>query len=438
MLTLLVTVVVALAPAPCSAQGKPPSDMASQVERMVDLPTPAARRQAAAALAQTVGPKLDDLLAVLRGFGKFEALARGESVQRVPLQVGAKTEDTDLHLFVPEHYDVAQPAPLLLAFHGTAGSGGDEVPMWRSIAEELGMLVLAPTDAAATEGYSFSERERKAALAALRWIRRHANVDENRIFATGVSRGGHLTWDLALRFPDLFAGIAPMIGSPRITLQDGVNNLRYVENVAHLAVRDLQGAKDNAAMVFCVQLTFERLTKLGAKDAQLVLQPDEGHSFDMKAIDWKTFFGAAHRDPKPARVVRMAARDGEGRAAWVEVEDYAPSIDEVFTPTASELKIANMSDQEKLRFVETLAEQRTARLDIERASPGHFSAKSEGVKRFRVLLASDDFDVKTDVQLAWNGAKVNKRLRANPTTLLEEFAERFDRTFLPVADLDVH
>ena len=55
-----------------------------------------------------------------------------------------------------------------------------------------------------------------------------------------------------------------------------------------------------------------------------------------------------------------------------------------------------------------------------------------------MLLASDDFDVRTDLQLAWNGAKVNKRMRANPTTLLEEFAERFDRTFLPVAELDVH
>src|SRR6185436_14221354 len=222
------------------------------------------------------------------------------------------------------------PAPLLLAFHGTGGDGAGMASMWSGIARDAGVVVLAPSEAGPNDGYHFSERERLAALAALRWIRRRANVDENRIFATGVSRGGHLTWDLALRFPDLFAGVAPMIGSPRIAIQDGQNNMRYLENVSALPIRDLQGAKDNAAMVFCVQLAFEKLVKLGAKDAQLVLQPDEGHSFDMKAIDWKAFFAAARRDPRPARVVRSAARDREGRTAWVEIEGYAPSVDEVF------------------------------------------------------------------------------------------------------------
>jgi dienelactone hydrolase len=433
----LLLALIALAPF-ARAQEKPRNDLASSIERIVDQPTPGARRQAAAALAQTIGGKLDDVLAALRAFGKFDPLAHGESKQRVALAVGSKTEDTELCLFVPEHYDVAQPAPLLLAFHGTGGSGGDELPMWRGIAEELGMLVLAPTDATASEGYSFSERERKAALAALRWIRRRANVDENKIFATGVSRGGHLTWDLALRFPDLFAGVAPMIGSPRITIQDGWNNMRYLENVAALPIRDLQGAKDNAAMVFCVRLAFEKLTKLGAKDAQLVLQPDEGHSFDMKAIDWKAFFAAARRDPRPARVVRTAARDGEGRTAWVEIEGYAPSVDEVFTPQVTDLKLSNMSDQDKLRWVEGQVELRTARLAVERAGPGKFTASSSGVKRFRLLLTSDDFDPRADLQLAWNGDKVKQRMRPNPTTLLEDFAERFDRTFLPVAELDVH
>jgi len=438
MLSLLVIAWCAFAAEPCAPQDKPQLDAASELERIVDLPTPKARKQAAATLAQRVGSRLDEWLAAARAFGRFEALAPGISTQRAPLAVGGKIEDTELNLFVPEHYDAAHAAPLLLAFHGTGDSGGSLLPMWRDAANELGMLVLAPTEAGANDGYHFSERERSAALAALRWIRRRANVDENRIFATGISRGGHLTWDLALRFPDLFAAIAPMIGSPRISLQHGENNQRYLENLVRMPIRDLQGAKDSPGLVFSVQLAFERLTKLGATDAQLFLQPDLGHAFDLEAVDWKALFGAAHRNPNPERVVRVAAREDEGRAAWVEIEDYAPSIAETFTPEVSGLKLDSMSDQEKLGFVETQAEQRTARLAVQRASAGHFTAKSEGVKRFRVLLTSDDFDPKSDTQLAWNGATINKRLRANPTTLLEDFAERFDRTYLPAAEIEVH
>ena len=65
------------------------------------------------------------------------------------------------------------------------------------------------------------------------------------VFVTGISRGGHLTWDLALRHPDLWAGCIPMIGGPRITMQNGQNNLRYLDNVVHLPIRDLQGSGDH-------------------------------------------------------------------------------------------------------------------------------------------------------------------------------------------------
>ena len=50
---------------------------------------------------------------------------------------------------------------------------------------------------------------------ALRWARRTANIDEDAIFLGGASRGGHLTWDVALRWPDVYAGLVPCIGGPR-------------------------------------------------------------------------------------------------------------------------------------------------------------------------------------------------------------------------------
>jgi dienelactone hydrolase len=431
-MTSALSVLLLALPVPSPAQD---AELAVALEALVDLETPAARRKAAASLAKK--HPLEDLLAAARDFGRFEPLAAGTSVETVPLRVAKKTEETELHLYVPAAYDPAQPAPLLLAFHGTGGNGRGMLSHWRTVADATGMVVLAPTEAGENEGYRFEERERLSALAALRWVRRRANVDENRVFATGISRGGHLAWDLALRFPDRFAGIAPMIGGPRLQTQRAQNNLRYVENVAHLAIRDLQGAQDDPGLVFNVQLAFERLSALIAKDAELFLHPELGHWFDMNAVDWEEFFTTKRRDPRPGRVVRAAAREDEGRAFWVEVTRYGPNVKEEFTLKVTQSKWNRLDDEGRRRFLATEADARTARLEVRRAGANEFEARGEGVKEFRLLFTEDDFERNQDVVVHFNGGKKKKRLRPSAHVLLAEFCERFDRTFLPVAELEV-
>jgi dienelactone hydrolase len=409
--------------------------LVAALEAVVDLETPSARRKAASTLAKK--HSADELRAACRAFGRFDPLEPGAAVEVVPLRVGKKMEDTELHLYVPPAYDPAEPAPLLLAFHGTGGSGRGMIPQWRTAADAIGMVVLAPSEAGENEGYRFEQRERLAALAALRWVRRRVNVDENRVFATGVSRGGHLAWDLALRFPDRFAGIAPMIGGPRLQTQRAQNNLRYIENVAHLPIRDLQGAQDDPGLVFNVQLAFERLAALVATDAQLFLHPDLGHGFDLGAVDWEEFFGTRRRDPRPARVVRTAAREGEGRAFWVEVTRYGPNVKEEFELKVTQAKWNELDDQGRRRFLAGEANARTARLEVRRAGANEFEARGDSVKEFRLLLTTADFDRTQDVVVQFNGGKKKKRLRPSAHVLLSEFCERFDRTFLPVAELEV-
>lgn len=41
------------------------------------------------------------------------------------------------------------------------------------------------------------------------------NIDEKRIYLTGLSRGGHGTWGVASKMPDRFAAIAPIAGNTR-------------------------------------------------------------------------------------------------------------------------------------------------------------------------------------------------------------------------------
>jgi predicted esterase len=338
---------------------------------------------------------------------------------------------------VPQGYDAERRHPLLLALHGAGGDGRHAHREWEDVADELGMLVVSPTDPGSNEGYRFTHAERSATLAALRYARRRYNVDENRIFITGISRGGHLTWDVMLRFPDLFAAAAPMIGGPRWNIQNGQNNLRYMENVAALPIRDLQGWQDDAGMLFNLELAFEKLEAFKAPDAELLRFPALGHSFELGAVDWKSFWGGRARRPVPETVVRAAARLDEARAAWLEITAFDKTVAEEFVLKVDARKYGSLDDAGKRRFHALAADKKTARLKGTLTAPGEIVLESSGVARARILLTTEMFEPGKPVDVRWNGRALKKTAEPDKEVLLLDFVERFDRTFLPVVEVSV-
>ena len=416
------------------------TDPAGELRAAVRLPTPAERRTAALELAAREDVPLERWLELCAGFGAFDRPPPGESAQRVPLwtgEPGAPFEETELFVYVPPSYDPAEPAPLLLQLHYTGGSGRGGHRVWQSVADELGMLVLSPSEPGENVGYTFTARERRATLSALRWARLRYNVDENRIFATGVSRGGHLSWDLALRFPGTFAGLAPMIGGPRIALDRAENNIRYLENVVGLPIRDLQGSGDDPVMVHNLRLCFERLAEWKAPDARLIEFPELGHWYRHDAVDWLAFWSSCRRDPLPAEVVRSYARPDEGRAFWVEVLGADPEqVEETFVPEVKPSTWERLDRFGRLRYVQQQADERTARLEATRGKT-RVKLQGEHVTSARVLYSEQMLPPKRDALVQWNRKTVRRRVERDAEVLLLEFVERFDRTFLPVFEVTV-
>lgn len=436
--SLLLTATWLLAASALAAQSGLASDsLAGRLAQLIDIPDPAERRRAAAELAKD--PKLDvaTLRGAMRSFGDFSPQQPGRMEKEVALWVGDKTEATELHIFVPKNYDPRQPTPLLVIGHWTGGSGDRAVPTWIRFAEQTGTLLLAASEAAANDGWAFSVRERESALSAIRYMKRHFNVDENRIMCTGVSRGGHMVWDLALRYPDLFAAIAPMIGGPRIKRVQGQNNLRYIENIIHLPIRDLQGSKDDPYLVANLRLGFERLKELKAVDARLIEFPKLGHSYDINAVDWSKFFGDARRDPVPRRVIRMVATSRETRAFWVDVLKTDKKRVQEIPQIAATRSYDSLDEMGKREFVARRIEKRTGRLEVEYQGKGKFFAKGRHVTSFRILLEPEMFDPKKPVLVRYKARQHRLRTAPSKAVLCREFADRFDRTFLPVAEVTV-
>ena len=338
---------------------------------------------------------------------------------------------------MPKGYDPARKTPVLVVFHGTGGSGRGQEAMWRKTVDELGMLVLAPSEAGPNEGYLFSKRERDAASGAIRWMKTRFDVDDQRVYATGESRGGHLTWDLALRRPDRFAGIAPLIGCPRWQLNHDQNNMRFLENVVRLPIRDLQGSKDDPGLVQNVRDAFAKLDALHATDAKLIEFPELGHDFELDAVDWNDFFGRGRRNEVPDKVVITACDLDEARAFWAEITAFGKGVSENVRLELHPAEWSKLDAKGQRQSIEDQVEKANARLEVERTAKGRFRASGKGVASFRLLLTAEMFDPKEPVEVEFNGKTSKKKATLDPKLLLGEFAERVDRAFLPVASVEV-
>jgi dienelactone hydrolase len=416
-------------------------DAQSPAERLreaIELPTPDTRAAAVRTLAVDAFVSIDLWRAAITELSARPAHASGVSREMARLWVGEETfEETSIEVYVPPAYDPARSAPLLLVLHGAGGSGSGLTGSWKVVADALGMLVIAPSEAGDNAGYAFSERERHSALSVLRWAQLAFRVDADRVCLTGASRGGHMTWDLALRHPDRFAALAPCTGAPRTELTEGRNNLRYLENVAHLPIRDLQGEGDDPRMLASLRVVFARLARWKASDAKYVSFPELGHDFELGAVDWASFLGTAVRTPVPARVVRCAARPGEGRACWVEITELGKGIEEVFQPKLDARRYNSMSDEQKVEAVADLVDEKTARLEVSMSAPGRFQANVKDVAAFRLLFTTEMLDPDGGVQVRVGSKTIKARPSADAAVLLGDYVERLDGGFLPVAELRI-
>lgn len=98
------------------------------------------------------------------------------------------------------------------------------------------------------------------------------NIDETRIYLTGLSMGGFGAWHLAAAYPDLFAAVVPICGGmiPDERFQEKIKALKDIP------IWIFHGAKDKAVPVKNSKELYNALKKIGGK-VKLTIYPDLGH-----------------------------------------------------------------------------------------------------------------------------------------------------------------
>jgi phospholipase/carboxylesterase len=112
---------------------------------------------------------------------------------------------------VPKSYDAAKPAPLLVMLHGAGGSGERTIGYLTNHADRLGLIIVAPSSAAATWDMIASRGRYGPDVAALdgalSQIFADYRVDPDRVAIGGFSDGASYALSVGLMNGNLFRRI---------------------------------------------------------------------------------------------------------------------------------------------------------------------------------------------------------------------------------------
>lgn len=262
----------------------------------------------------------------------------------------AHKRETDLQVLLPpDGPDERGRYGVVILLHGLGGDSKQGLTVGRSFLPPH-TLLIAPSakEPPADAGYEdlrtagaagipvmkrfkhwWSYREDAFPLLGLDHVKRRYKIDTNRVMLIGYSMGGFGTWNLGLRYHELFCGLMPMAGGiSREEFFLGKDELvrQLLDNARGMPLFFVHGDQDE--VVPCrfdqssrddlekrqIPFTYEEV-KGGKHKLTEVLDPS--HPLVQRL---KTFVGDQTRDPHPRRVVHRSIGAYHPGAFWVRID----------------------------------------------------------------------------------------------------------------------
>jgi predicted esterase len=171
-------------------------------------------------------------------------------------------------LYLPDGYanDTARKWPLVLFLHGSGESGTDlekvkahGPPKLVGQGKKFPFILISPQ---ATEGWKADQL-----IGLIRDIKKKYRVEDEQVYATGLSMGGFGSWALSMDYPREFAAIAPICGG---------GDVSKIWKLRNLSVWNFHGAKDNVVPLDRSTVLMDELKKYNPS-AKFTIYPEANH-----------------------------------------------------------------------------------------------------------------------------------------------------------------
>ena len=336
---------------------------------------------------------------------------------------------------VPSDYDPALKWMLRVQLHGGVGRpspnapapGRQPAPGGRTPNRIEGekQIYLHPSGWLAAQWWD--EEQVDNILRAVDALKRKYNIDESKIYITGISDGGTGVYYMALKEPNLWSSYLPLNGSLAVLRnpENGADGEMHGNNFINAPLYVVNGENDPLYPVAQVEPHVAWLKKMGVT---LVFRPQAGavHNtawWPTERAPFEQFVHEHSRVAHPAALSWETERvDRFNRNRWLIINELR----------ADASRATELTDLGFFRH-----SKRSGRVDIRRKG-NSFDAIVRDVASFTLLLSPDAIDFAKPVVVTVNGKQVfSNSVRKDPVALMRWAARDNDRTALYSAELKI-
>lgn len=334
------------------------------------------------------------------------------------VRLGYKDEVDDsvqfCRAYLPTEYPADQRWPLVLYLHGFNPANPPLHRWWSAdqrhheIADRKGVIYIEPHGRGNAQYLGLGERD---VIRCIEQAKARFAIDDDRVYLTGESMGGHGTWSIATRNPQLFAAAAPVYGGwdfrvtsiagppaphnqPRnareFFVQERFSSFASVENLRNVPLLVLHGDADEAVSVENSRHAVRMIQRWGY-DVRYWELPGWAHE-DLgergRIVDWLL----THKRNNEPRQVQVRSTDlAAARAHWLQVEAL----------------------QEP---------QRVIRADAQVIEPGLVRVDTQNVAAFTLSLPAALRGSGEQIEVVWNGVSNRARVEGGSVRIGEAAA----------------
>jgi pimeloyl-ACP methyl ester carboxylesterase len=341
---------------------------------------------------------------------------------------------------VPADYDPATPIPLRVSLHGGVGreapaAGGQPArPLSNRNPAGAREIVIHPRAWSSSAWWRPEQVDNILKL--VERAKSDYNIDESRIYVTGISDGGTGVYYLAMREATLWSACVPLNGHPLVIAnpQTGADGQLYSGNLANCPLYIVNGGKDRLYPAASVAPMVDLFKRAGVP-LRWQVHPDGEHN-----VNWwpeerprvDAFLAAHPRQAQPAKVSWETERtDRYNRFRWLVIDRLGTRSSDVALEDVNTyrqgMRSASLFDRVKP----------SGRVDAERKG-NTYEVRTRGVQQFTLLLSPEAIDFSRPVRVTVNDRTVHDAVVSRDVTTLQKWAAKdHDRTMLYGAELKV-